>query len=344
MKDTITKAVAIVKDVETTDPNGAFEVVLSAATLDRDGEIVDSKAFEPLPEHISFDIDHGMTVMTTVGSGVPTYNDDGLLVVKGTYASTALAQDVRTLVTEGHVRTTSVTFMAAKREKDEKGVVHVRTAELLNGTFTPVPSNRESVVLSSKSLKQMTEKIGARNSKDDADTLQAAHDLLVELGASCDPVETPDEAEPASDDEKTVARGIVRKAIAGSYQQRESAVYDAVSAAYTDYDQDTWAYPVATFDDNVVFRISGSDNAGTWRAPYTIEDDGTATLGAAEQVVITEVITTVSDSEESADTAADESAADATDPSTAKSTDEESAEMKARAAYLSNEVAFMFGD
>jgi HK97 family phage prohead protease len=144
----VTKAVALVDTVETEDPNGAFEVILSAATLDRDGEVIDSRAFDPLPDHIPFDIDHGMTVTTTVGSGAPYYADDGTLRVKGTFASTPLAQEVRTLVSEGHVRTTSVTFMAADREPDEKGVNHVKTAELLNGTFTPVPSNRESVVLS----------------------------------------------------------------------------------------------------------------------------------------------------------------------------------------------------
>jgi hypothetical protein len=84
----VTKAVALVDTVETEDPNGAFEVVLSAATLDRDGEVIDSRAFDPLPDHIPFDIDHGMTVTTTVGSGAPYYADDGTLRVKGTFAST----------------------------------------------------------------------------------------------------------------------------------------------------------------------------------------------------------------------------------------------------------------
>lgn len=186
MTETITKAVALVETTETDHPNGAFEVVLSAATLDRDGEIIDSRAFDPLPEHVPFDIDHGMTVQTTVGSGTPYYAEDGSLRVKGTFASTALAQEVRTLVSEGHIRTTSVTFMAADRTPDEKGVAHVVKAELLNGTFTPVPSNREAVVLSAKSLAAMTdEKVGARNSSKDAETIQAMHDASTALGAVC---------------------------------------------------------------------------------------------------------------------------------------------------------------
>jgi phage head maturation protease len=184
--DLVKKAVGLVDTVETDSPNGAFEVVLSAATLDRDGEIIDSRAFDPLPDHVPFDIDHGMTVQTTVGSGQPYYAEDGSLRVKGTFASTPLAQEVRTLVAEGHIRTTSVTFMAAERVKDEKSVDHVTRAELLNGTFTPVPSNREAVVLSAKALNvAVDEKVGARNSASDASKIQAAHDSMVDLGAAC---------------------------------------------------------------------------------------------------------------------------------------------------------------
>src|SRR5690348_10130725 len=180
----VTKAVGIVDTTETDEPNGAFEVVLSAATLDRDGEVIDSRAFDPLPDHVPFDIDHGMTVQTTVGSGTPYYAEDGSLRVKGTFASTPLAQEVRTLVAEGHIRTTSVTFMAAERVKDEKSIDHVVKAELLNGTFTPVPSNREAVVLSAKALNvAVDEKVGARNSASDAAKIQAAHDTMVDLGA-----------------------------------------------------------------------------------------------------------------------------------------------------------------
>lgn len=152
MSELVTKAVGIVDAVESDNPNGAFEVILSAPTLDRDKEVIEQRAFDPLPDHVPFDIDHGMTVATTVGSGTPYYAEDGTLRVKGTFASTPLAQEVRTLVSEGHIRTTSVTFMSADREKDEKGVVHVKSAELLNGTFCPVPSNRQAVVLSAKSL------------------------------------------------------------------------------------------------------------------------------------------------------------------------------------------------
>lgn len=137
-----------VKALQSDDPNGAFEVILSAPTVDRDGEVIDAKAFDPLPDHITFDIDHGMSVTTTVGSGVPAY-DGEMLKVSGTFASTPLAQEVRTLVTEGHIRSTSVAFMEPKREVKD-GVPHIVKAELLNGAFVCIPSNREALVVGAK--------------------------------------------------------------------------------------------------------------------------------------------------------------------------------------------------
>ena len=58
---------AEVKAVPTDDasPHGGLEVILSAPTLDRDGEVIDGKAFDPLRDHITFDIDHGMSTATT---------------------------------------------------------------------------------------------------------------------------------------------------------------------------------------------------------------------------------------------------------------------------------------
>jgi hypothetical protein len=138
-----------VKAIDDGDPNGAFEVILSAPTLDRDGEVLDFRCFDPLPKHITFDIDHGLSTATTVGSGEPRY-EDGVLKVSGTFSSIPRAQEVRTLVAEGHIRTTSVAFMAPQREVKD-GVTHIVSAEILNGAFVPVPSNRESVVLAAKS-------------------------------------------------------------------------------------------------------------------------------------------------------------------------------------------------
>ena len=128
---------------------GTFEVVLSAPTKDRDGDTLLPDDWKlPLPDHITFDQDHLMSVAGTVGSGVPRIDEKtGSLIVSGTYSSLDRAQDVRTLVNEGHIRTTSVAFMTEKTQKDGATVTK---RELLNGAFVAIPSNREAVVLSSK--------------------------------------------------------------------------------------------------------------------------------------------------------------------------------------------------
>lgn len=160
---------------------GSFEVVLSTKAKDRDGDELQPEDWkQPLPEHITFDADHGMSVATTVGSGTPTIDDSGRMVVRGTYSSLPRAQEVRTLVNEGHIRTTSVAFMTEKSQQKDGTTKQVR--ELLNGAFVAIPSNREALVLSSKAA-DVSEKAGARNSKSDADRIQAIHDHAVALGA-----------------------------------------------------------------------------------------------------------------------------------------------------------------
>lgn len=151
---------------------GSFEVVLSTPDKDRDGDelaIEDWK--QPLPEHITFDMDHGMSVEKTIGSGVPSI-EDGKLIVRGTYSSLPRAQEVRTLVKEGHIRTTSVAFATEKVTKD--GRSH-RVRELLNGAFVAVPANPNARVLSAKA--------GARHNAVDQAHVQAIYDHVVALGA-----------------------------------------------------------------------------------------------------------------------------------------------------------------
>lgn len=142
-------ALAEVKAVETDDPSGEFEAILSAPTKDRDGETIKSGAFDPLPDHITIDVDHGLSTGTTVGSGKPFYDGD-VLKVRGTFSSIPRAQEVRTLVTEGHIRSMSVAFMGVGT-KSPDGVI--QKAELLNAAFVAVPSNRDAAVLMVKAAK-----------------------------------------------------------------------------------------------------------------------------------------------------------------------------------------------
>lgn len=259
---------AEVKAVESDNPNGEFVVILSAPTLDRDGEIVDAKCFEPLPDHITFDIDHGMSTATTIGSGTPYYDGD-LLKVKGTYSSIPRAQDVRTLVVEGHIRTTSVAFMGAKKEVKD-GVPHITKAELLNGAFVPVPSNREAVVVSAKSADL--------DAPGNVGLIQDAHDKLAALGATCGGT-------------KSVRRAAAdQKSMVGSYEELREALRDALQDAYADA---WWVSILATFTDRIVYEVwGGANDEMQFETPYTW-DGTTVTFGTAVAVEVHEVATPV---------------------------------------------------
>lgn len=164
---------------------GEWEAVLSAPTIDRDGEVIAKGAFEPLPESIPVHAYHDFS--DPVGRGQPFYEDD-VLKARGGFASTGRAQEIRTLVEEGVIANMSVGFMAAER-KEVDGVPTVTQAELLEASFVSVPSNREAAVLLAKSYEEDS-KAGARNSNTDQERLQQIHDLCVANGAECKSAKT----------------------------------------------------------------------------------------------------------------------------------------------------------
>lgn len=164
-----------VKDAgEGADGFGTFEAVLSAASVDRDGEVVDAHAFEPLPESIVIHTDHVFSVANAVARAVPSY-ENGTLVVRGRFSSDPVAQSVRKKVQEGIITTMSAGFMGADRDVKD-GVPHITKGELLEGSFVTVPSNRDALVLSAKVAKVTG----------DVDLLQKLHDLAVSQGAACE--------------------------------------------------------------------------------------------------------------------------------------------------------------
>lgn len=171
-----TFALAEVKSAESENPNGEFEVILSADTVDRDGEVIDAKAFDPLPESIPFHAFHDFN--DPIGRAVPVY-DDGVLKARGYFASTPRAQEIRTLVSEGVIGHTSVGFMAAVRKDDgeKDSVPHVTSGELLEGSFVSIPSNREASVLMAKGFEPADD--------ESAERLQHLHDHAVAKGATC---------------------------------------------------------------------------------------------------------------------------------------------------------------
>jgi hypothetical protein len=273
---------------------GTFEVVLSAPTKDRDGDTLLPEDWKtPLPDHITFDQDHLMSVAGTVGSGVPRIDEkSGQLVVSGTYSSLARAQEVRTLVNEGHIRTTSVAFMSEKSQKDG---VTVTKRELLNGAFVAIPSNREALVLSSKGVKA-----GARNSAADAEKIQGIHDHAAALGADCAAAKSYRQ------------RATAAKSIAGSLEATQDRVRDALQ----DANPGAWCWLRGTVPDGngggyVVFELENSEtyDCDTLKQSYT--DDGSVVTLTGDPVPVDVMETVTPDPDEVA------SDASGTDPAPA---------------------------
>lgn len=220
------KALAQIADADSQpdDGPGGFTAILSTPSLDRDGDRLGrSEWIEPLPDRITLDVDHGMTVTDTIGSARPYFDNSGNLMIDATFASTPKAQEVRTLIKEGHINTVSVAFMNDKTKKDG-----APNRELLNAGVVAIPSNRDAVILASKRasvtdivnagvmtpdevkkslgiaesganalLESFTTK-AAGGAGNDGALVQAVHDASVHLGAQCAQPEVIEE-DPSGD-------------------------------------------------------------------------------------------------------------------------------------------------
>ncbi len=284
---------ASVKALDDEGP-GSFEAVLSTKSLDRDGEVVDPDAFDPLPASIPVYFEHDWkSGAAPVGRGTP-FRDGDEIKIKAVYASTPEGQKMRTLVSERIVDSMSVGFLNGKREV-KSGVKTVVSGEMFEGSLTAIPVNTGARVLVSKALAD--EKAGARNSSADQAHIQAAHDHMAALGADC-----------------VAAKHIDGKAVEGSLEQRQEELYEVLAAAYPDSD---WVERIATFDDHVVYEIhGGTDDDKQFSRPYTF-DGNDVTLGDPEPVEAVEALTVTPLSSNAADAAA-KAAAPAADEGQAK--------------------------
>jgi hypothetical protein len=157
MTDVYSKAMASIEGNDDDDfgPNGGFVAVLSTPSLDRDGDrLMRDEWKEFTQERYPLDIDHGMSVAETVGSFVPYFDGDRLMM-KAHFADNEMvpnAKIARSLTTPDpatgirHVQNVSVAFMTDKTEKDSNAPFR----ELLNAGIVATPSNRDAVILASK--------------------------------------------------------------------------------------------------------------------------------------------------------------------------------------------------
>jgi hypothetical protein len=156
------KAVASIQESNSEEnPHGGFTAVLSTPSLDRDGDKLHRDEWMGLPERLPLDVDHGMTVADTIGSFRPYFDGENLMM-DATFASTQKAQEVRTLIKEGHISTVSVAFMTDKSKKDGEP-----RRELLNAGVVAIPSNRDAVILASKAASALRDAVKAGVTEDD---------------------------------------------------------------------------------------------------------------------------------------------------------------------------------
>lgn len=171
------KAVA---SIESTDddkfgPNGGFTAVLSTPSLDRDGDRLQRDEWQEFTqERYPLDIDHGMSVADTVGSFVPYWDGDRMMM-DAHFAGTAKAQDTRALTTPDpttgirHISSVSVAFMTDKSKKDGEP-----RRELLNAGIVAIPSNRDAVILASKAAHALKDAFSDATEGDVPDEVKAA--------------------------------------------------------------------------------------------------------------------------------------------------------------------------
>lgn len=192
--------------VDSGDPNGEFEAILSVPTVDRDGEVIDANAFAPLPDSIPIHAFHDFSSPVAVAN--PYYEGD-VLMARGVFDPDAAAQTIRAKVGRS-IGFMSVGFMGTTRG-DVDGVPHITKAELLEASFVSVPSNRQAAILAVKAHREAFEMKASKG-----DRLQQIHDLSVANGAECKAAHAaeekttatdPETAVPAAADEKSAAAG-----------------------------------------------------------------------------------------------------------------------------------------
>lgn len=180
-----------VKALDGADPNGEFEAILSVPTVDRDGEVIDARAFEPLPAEIPIHKFHDFS--SPVATAVPFYDGD-VLKAKGSFDPDPDSQAIRVKVGRS-IRFMSVGFMAATRS-DVDGIPHISKAELLEASFVSVPSNREAAVLAVKAQQDSDPAVLAAL-KAINDKLDALTTSQVPAATDPDPAAAPAAADPA---------------------------------------------------------------------------------------------------------------------------------------------------
>lgn len=186
------------------EDSGTFEVIISTADQDRQGEIVDQNGWD-LKNYLNNPIvlwGHDYYALP-IGVADEVKVVDGQLVAKGRFASmeaNPFAQQVRKLYDQGIVKTTSVGFIAKKMTGNT-----ITEAELLEFSFVPVPANPYAISMrSAKELGIDIEMLSMKGmSFKDIDTDEPVVEDIVPAGDEVDTTPVGD-GENQNDSEENV--------------------------------------------------------------------------------------------------------------------------------------------
>jgi HK97 family phage prohead protease len=120
--------------------DGTFEAVISGIKTDRYGDTIDPagwelKNFKKNPV-LLWSHDHSIPA---VGRALNVWVEDNLLKMKGEFAPTPFAQELKLLVEQGFLRAFSVGFMPIDYKYNDRGIDFLKQ-ELLEASFVNVPA------------------------------------------------------------------------------------------------------------------------------------------------------------------------------------------------------------
>lgn len=176
--------------------NGTFEVIASTESVDRQGESILLEGWD-LKNYMNNPVilwGHDYWSLP-IGKATDVSIADGQLVVKGIFASTEFAQQVRKLYDEGIIKTVSVGFIPMQRQGNV-----ITQAELLELSFVPVPANPDAVSLRKmQEVEEMLKTVAATEVKAEAPGFANIADLKIVMRSLLELDTTVEEKQAAYD-------------------------------------------------------------------------------------------------------------------------------------------------
>jgi hypothetical protein len=135
----------------TIDDSGTFKFLVSTASEDRDGEVVEPPGLK-LSGRVPIYLDHQHLMEKMVATAMPSLVD-GNIEIDGKFLDNYWAQQMRKMAKDpdhSQALKMSIGFINAKRTMVD-GVPHVTEGDLVEVSFTGIPSNTDTQLLAAKS-------------------------------------------------------------------------------------------------------------------------------------------------------------------------------------------------